>query len=141
MLREKLREMGLSEEQTTKYEKEINQICSTSAIKETVCKEIYSKEPRADLLHEVLGIHPVIKDVVMTSDGFFFGRAKGDIGHNIFLGKPSEVSKARTKELFESLDRDTQDGLRVYLIQKGIPCQSIGITPLRERGRAPFQQI
>lgn len=42
------------------------------------------------LLIDVLNLRATgIEDIIVTSDGHFIGQAPGDIGYNVFIGKPS----------------------------------------------------
>lgn len=42
-----------------------------------------------DELMALLNIPEGVAEVTLTSDGFFLARASGDIGFNMFLGRPS----------------------------------------------------
>lgn len=42
-----------------------------------------------DELMDLLNIPKVVAEETLTSDGFFLARESGDIGFNMFLGRPS----------------------------------------------------
>jgi hypothetical protein len=88
-------------------------------------------EPKIDLLHECLGLGR-FAEVVITSDGYFLGRARGDCGCNHFLGFPSEVALRRSKTLFEKLSAEHQRELIQKLRLRGIPPEAIGIPELKD---------
>ena len=94
--------------------------------KDRVCKEIMKREPKIDLLHDIVGCGR-FADVTETSDRFFLGMERGDIGYNAFLGKPSEESKRRTKILFNKLPKDVKGDLIFILATKHIKLKDIGI--------------
>jgi len=83
-------------------------------------------EPTIDLLHDCLGFGRFAQ-VIRTSDGFFLGRAWGDVGFNHFLGNPSQTAIARTQRLFGSLSNDHQQELIRQLAARGIPPTSFGL--------------
>jgi len=89
-------------------------------------EEIMKLEPKIDLLHDVLGFGR-FAEVTETSDGFFLGRAHGDIGFNQFLGQPSDAAKGRTKELFNKLSKCSQGFVIALLKAKDINPKDVGI--------------
>lgn len=91
-----------------------------------VCEKLKKKEPKIDLLHDVLGCGRYAS-VIQSSDGYFLGQRWGDIGYNDFLGEPSEEAKERTKKLFNSLDDDLKGEILFILVNKGIKLKDIGL--------------
>lgn len=89
-------------------------------------EEIIKLEPKIDLLHDVLGFGR-FAEITMTSDGFFLGRARGDIGFNHFLGQPSDAAKGRTKELFSKLSKCSQGYVLTVIRGKGIKPRDVGL--------------
>ena len=71
----------------------------------TLKDAILRLEPKIDLLHDLLGFGR-FAEITITSDGFFLGRAWGDIGFNHFLGAPSAAAIARPQALFRKLAPD-----------------------------------
>ena len=64
------------------------------------------KSPTENLLNlmnlRLLGI----ADVIRTSDGFYMGRSPGDIGYNVFIGKPNPnegPGRRRSRAVWEVL--------------------------------------
>jgi len=84
-------------------------------------------EPKIDLLHDCLGFGRFAL-IILTSDGFFLGRAWDDIGFNQFLGNPSQAVIARTQNLFGKLSHDHQQELIQKLAARGIPPESLGLS-------------
>ena len=68
----------------------------------TLQQELLEIEPKRDFLHELCGCG-MYAEITQTSDGFFLGRAHGDCGFNVFLGKPSEVALKRAQGYLERL--------------------------------------
>lgn len=89
-------------------------------------KRLFELEPKIDLLHECLGFGQY-GEMTITSDGFFLGQARGDIGFNYFLGCPSEVARERTAGLFAKLTEEEQLAVRILLMRQGISPEKIGI--------------
>ena len=87
--------------------------------------------PRIDLLHDVLGIGR-FAEVTITADGWFVGRARGDIGFNDVLGLPSPPALARARTLFLQLSPDHQAAVIADLHARGIPPQALGLPILSE---------
>ena len=83
--------------------------------------------PKIDLLHDLLGFGR-FAEITLTSDGYFLGRAWGDIGFNHFLGQPSAAAIGRTQALFKKLSKDHQAELLRTLHARSIPPESLGIT-------------
>ena len=83
-------------------------------------------ELKIDLLHDLLGFGR-FAEVTLTSDGFFLGRAWGDIGFNHFLGTPSAAAIGRTQTLFKKLSKDHQAELLRTLHARRIPPETLGI--------------
>lgn len=69
------------------------------------CKKLFKIEPTVDLAHDVTGCGR-FASVTETSDGFFLGRARGDIGYNEFLAHPSPRALENTKSIFNQLDNE-----------------------------------
>lgn len=69
------------------------------------CKKLFKIEPIVDLAHDFTGCGR-FQEATETSDGFFLGRARGDIGFNDFLGKPSPRALENTKRIFNQLDNE-----------------------------------
>jgi hypothetical protein len=69
------------------------------------CKKLFKIEPIVDLAHDVTGCGR-FAEVTETSDGFFLGRARGDIGFNEFLAQPSPRALENTKRIFDQLDSE-----------------------------------
>ncbi len=71
-----------------------------------LCRELQIElpkiEPCIDLLHELAGIGQYA-EITRTTDGFFLGRAVGDIGFNEFFGIPSDIAIARTAGYLDKL--------------------------------------
>lgn len=65
-------------------------------------EELKAIEPKIDFLHEVCGCG-LYAEITQTSDGFFLGRERNDIGFNAFLGTPSSNAMARTKQFLQQL--------------------------------------
>ena len=68
----------------------------------TFRQELFEAEPKTDLLHDLSGFGRFI-EVKRSSDGYFLGRRRGEIGFNSWLGNPSISALARTKDLMEKL--------------------------------------
>ena len=73
------------------------------------------KSPTENLLNlmnlNLLGL----ADVVRTSDGFYLGRAPGDIGHNVFIGCPNPnegPGRERSREVWEALTSQERGAVR-----------------------------
>lgn len=94
---------------------------------ETLDKAILRLEPTIDLLHDCLGFGR-FAEVTLTSDGFFLGRARDDIGFNHFLGKPSAAALTRTRKIFQELSEIHQKELLRALRSRRIPPETIGIS-------------
>ncbi len=92
----------------------------------TLKDAILRLEPKIDLLHDLLGFGR-FAEVTLTSDGFFLGRAWGDIGFNQFLGEPSAAAIARTQNLFKKLSKDHQQEILRALNARNIPPEALGI--------------
>ncbi len=84
-------------------------------------------EPKIDLLHDCLGFGRFAQ-VILTSDGFFLGRTRDDIGFNHFLGNPSQAAISRTTNLFGKLSNDHQQELIRKLAARGISPESLGLS-------------
>ena len=95
---------------------------------ETLQEAITRLEPRIDLLHDCLGLGR-FAEVTVTSDGFFLGRAPGDVGFNHFLGQPSRAAVDRTRQLFARLNEPHRLELIHALKACGIPPRALGILP------------
>ena len=93
---------------------------------ETLRDAILRLEPRIDLLHDCLGFGR-FAEVTVTSDGFFLGRALGDVGFNHFLGQPSRAAMDRTCQLFARLDEPHRQELIHAVEACGIPPRALGI--------------
>jgi hypothetical protein len=93
---------------------------------ETLKRAILRLEPKIDLLHDCLGFGR-FAEITITSDGYFLGRAWGDIGFNHFLGQPSSAAIARTQALFDKLPEEHQAALIRTLRARGIPPEALGI--------------
>ena len=105
---------------------------------ETLKEAILRLEPKIDLLHDCLGFGRFAQ-VILTSDGFFLGRARGDIGFNCFLGNPSPAAIARTQRLFGRLSNDHQQELIRQLAARAIPPTSFGLPS--PNGKTRLQSI
>ena len=74
-------------------------------------------------------------DVVRTSDGFYLGQAPGDIGYNMFIGRPSPVHEGpgleHTLAVWESLTVQERNAVRMRcnhpLDGERIPLSDFGI--------------
>ena len=93
---------------------------------QTLKDTILRIEPTIDLLHDCLGFGRFAQ-VIRTSDGFFLGRAWGDMGFNHFLGNPSQAAIARTQRLFGKLSNDHQQELIRQLAVRSISPEAVGI--------------
>ena len=93
---------------------------------ETLEEAVLRLEPKLDLLHECIGIGH-FAEVVLTADGYFLGRARGDCGFNYFLGVPSEAARARAWDLFYRLSEPHEQELIRLLHARGIPPEALGI--------------
>jgi hypothetical protein len=71
------------------------------------CKRLSKIEPTIDLAHDVTGCGR-FAEVTETSDGYFLGRERGDIGFNAFLGQPSPRALENTKRIFDQLDDEAK---------------------------------
>jgi len=87
-----------------------------------------------------------IDDVVRTSDGFYIGQVKGDIGFNAFIGAPAPVhsgpGKDRTLAVWSGFTSAEKQAVvrRAGNPQDGapIPLEDFGLTVsnvLKERGK------
>ena len=76
-------------------------------ISESTKDELFKVCPTVDFLHEICGAGH-FKDVTVSSDGFFLGMEYGDIGYNIFLGKPSYNSIERTHRFLGLLSEEAR---------------------------------
>jgi hypothetical protein len=94
---------------------------------ETLQEAIMRLEPRIDLLHDCLGFGR-LAEVTETSDGFFLGRARGDIGFNHFLGRPSQAALGRTRRLFAQLNERQKEAVIRALGAHRIPLTSLGLS-------------
>lgn len=97
--------------------------------KTTLREKIFKIEPKVDLLHEIMGFGQ-FTEVTETSDGFFLGRAKGDIGFNAFLGKPSEIAKERTRKVYSKLSPAEKTQVDFQIARSGIRREDIGLKKL-----------
>src|SRR3990167_5095972 len=71
-----------------------------------------------------LGGHPAnLEAVCRTSDGFYMGREAGDIGYNVFIGKPSAPHAGPGQDMmlthWKSLDRTAQIAVIALAIRPG----------------------
>ena len=69
-------------------------------------------------LIDLMNLGPLgVTDVVRTSDGFYLGRAPGDIGYNVFIGKPSPPhegpGRERSLALWEGLTVQERNAVRM----------------------------
>jgi hypothetical protein len=94
--------------------------------KKELQQELIRAEPKGDLLHDLMGCGRY-KDVVRTKDGFFLGMKRGSRGYNEFLGKPTDISKGRTKAVFEKLPNDVKATVVFNLFHKNIPLSEVGL--------------
>jgi len=85
---------------------------------EKLQEELKTIEPTIDFLHEVCGCGQYA-EITRTSDGFFLGRAHGDIGFNVFLGKPSSIALARTRQYLKKLSPDSAALANSLLVKVG----------------------
>ena len=105
----------------------------------TLKEAILRLEPKIDLLHDCLGFGRYA-EITTTSDGYFLGRARGDIGFNHFLGRawgdigfndflgaPSQAAIERTQLLFVRLSPNHQDELIRELMMRRIPPDLFGL--------------
>ena len=92
----------------------------------TLREAVLRFEPRMDLLHDCLGFGR-FAEVTVASDGFFLGRAPGDVGFNHFLGQPSRAAVDRTCQLFARLDEPHRQELIHAVEASGIPPRALGI--------------
>jgi hypothetical protein len=92
-------------------------------------EKMFKIEPKIDLLHEIMG-YGNLEEVTETSDGFFLGRAKGDIGFNAFLGKPSDIAKARTRALYGKLSPAEKSQVDFRIGMSRINREDIGLKKL-----------
>src|SRR5258707_1356147 len=102
---------------------------------ETLQEAILRLEPRIDLLHDCLGFGR-FAEVIVTSDGFFLGRARGDIGFNHFLGQPSPAALERTWQLFLRLGIRHQTEVVRALPARRIPLAAVGLALSPERSKS-----
>lgn len=93
---------------------------------EKLREAIQRLEPRIDLLHDCLGFGR-FAEVQVTSDGWFLGRARGDIGCNAFLGRPSSAAITRARNIYDRLDTALQKELIQELASRSIPAALIGL--------------
>ncbi len=93
---------------------------------QTLQEAILHLEPRLDLLHDCLGFGR-FAEVMVTSDGYFLGRAWDEIGFDHFLGHPSPAAIARTRSLFRGLSADHQKELIRHLYTRRIPPEALGL--------------
>ena len=89
-------------------------------------EKLFELEPKMDLLHEILGFGR-FSQVTETSDGFFLGRPYGAIGFDIFLGKPSDVAKERTRKLYNKLSMIDKAKVDIILFNSNINKKSLGL--------------
>ena len=92
----------------------------------TLKETILRLEPKIDLLHDCLGFGKYA-EITITSDGYFLGRAWGDIGFNDFLGAPSQAAIERTKLLFARLSPHLKHELIRELMMRRIPPDLFGL--------------
>lgn len=68
------------------------------------------------LLLDVLNLRPAgIVDVVRTGDGCFIGQAPGDIGYNVFIGRPSHhlgPGQDRSRKRWAELTEEEREAVR-----------------------------
>ena len=83
-------------------------------------------EPKIDLLHDCLGFGR-FAEVMVTSDGYFLGRAWDEIGFDHFLGHPSPPAIARTRALFKRLSAPHQKELIRQLYARRILPEVLGL--------------
>jgi hypothetical protein len=105
----------------------------------TLCEEIKKIEPKIDLSHEIAGCG-LFKDIIETPDGYFLGMRKGDIGYNVFLGKPSNIAKKRTARIFKKLSTKNKIAFIYAMRRKQIRPKDVGIVPSKKK-KALFQVI
>lgn len=67
-------------------------------------------------LIDLMNLGPLgVTNVVRMSDGFYVGQAPGDIGYNVFIGKPSTQEgpgRERSREVWEGLTEQERDAVR-----------------------------
>jgi hypothetical protein len=91
-----------------------------------LCEKIFKIEPKIDLAHEIAGCGNFV-EVTETSDGFFLGRPKGSIGFDAFLGKPSEIAKERTNNIYEKLTENEKKEFLSRIFRQNITPKDIGL--------------
>jgi hypothetical protein len=99
---------------------------------ETLREAVLRLEPRIDLLHDCLGFGR-FAEVTVTSDGFFLGRARGEIAFNHFLGHPSPAAAERTWQVFVRLGIRHQTEVVRALLASRIPLAAVGLIRSPER--------
>ena len=92
----------------------------------TLKEAILRLEPKIDLLHDCLGFGRYA-EITTTSDGYFLGRARGDIGFNHFVGIPSQAAIERTQGLFVRLSPHHKHELIRELMMRRIPPDLFGL--------------
>ncbi len=92
----------------------------------TLKEAILRLEPKIDLLHDCLGFGRYA-EITTTSDGYFLGRARRDIGFNHFLGTPSQAAIERTQGLFARLSPHLKHELIRELMMRRIPPDLFGL--------------
>ena len=89
-----------------------------------------------DNLIDLMNLGPLgVEDVVRTSDGFYLGQAPGDIGYNVFIGKPDPVHEGpgveRSRAVWEGLTVQQRNAVRMRcnhpLDGERIPLSDFGI--------------
>lgn len=103
------------------------------------CKKLNKIEPVLDLAHEITGCGRFTQ-VTQTSDGFFLGRAWGDIGFNAFLGKPSPRALENTKRIFDQLDGEGKVEFCTRVMVQGIEPKDVNIN-CESKALKMFQEI
>ncbi len=67
-------------------------------------------------LIDLMNLGPLgVTDVVRTSDGFYLGQAPGDLGYNVFIGKPNPhegPGRERSRGLWEGLTVQERNAVR-----------------------------
>ena len=91
------------------------------------CEKLFKIEPKIDLAHDITNCGR-FAEVTETSDRFFFGRRVGDIGFNVFLGRPSERAIQNTKRIFENLSEDDKREFCRRLFIQNIRPEDVGVS-------------
>lgn len=102
---------------------------------ETLREAVLRLQPRIDLLHDCLGFGR-FAEVTVTSDGFFLGRTREDIGFNHFLGNPSQAALDRTRQLVAQLNERHQAELLCMLKARRVPLGAVGLASVTRKGQA-----